>query len=181
MHTMRLVGALGLLCLAATAATAQGIRLDDGRWKLEIAGYHTVAASDATHRGENYGTVTLEFETPIFQRMTVGLRATPLFLYDEGGDAGTIYGAGAGLAFRYYLRGEGRSGPYAEAGSTLLWHNKEFTNSEGHLDFASMAGVGYRWESGVQVAVRYEHISNGGLFKDNVNINAIGVAVAYTF
>ena len=180
MFAMRFSCALGLLCLAASTH-AQAIRFDDGRWKLELAGYHTLSASDSTHRGENYGTLTLEYETPMFQRLTVGLRATPVFLYDEGGDAGTIYGAGGGLAFRYYLRGETRSGPFAEAGSTLFWHNKEFTGSDGRLDFASMAGLGYRWEAGVQISLRYEHISNGGLFKDNVNINAIGVAVAYTF
>ena len=180
MYLMRGLCALALLCVA-TAAQAQGLRFEDGRWKLEVAGYHTVSASDSTHRGENYGTLTLEYEVPMFQRMTMGLRATPLFIYDEGGSAGKIYGAGGGLAFRYYLNGQTRSGLYGEAGSMLFWHNKEFTGSDGRLDFASMAGIGYRWEAGVQVSVRYEHISNGGLFKDNVNINAIGVAVAYTF
>jgi hypothetical protein len=180
MVAVRVIGAVGLFCVAV-AAHAEGLRFQDGRWKLEIAGYHTVSASDGTHRNENYGTVTLEYEAPMFQRMTLALRATPLFLYDEGGSAGTIYGAGGGLAFRYYLNGQTRSGLFGEVGSMLLWHNKEFTNSDGHLDFASMAGIGYRWEAGVQVSLRYEHISNGGLFKDNVNINASGVAVAYTF
>lgn len=178
--------AMALLLFTAAAlcpreATAGPLYFEDGRWKIEVAGYGTVSASDRSHRDEFYGTLALEYEVPMFQRATMGLRAMPLFLYDEGGDAGLIYGVGGGLAFRYYLRGETRSGPFAEVGSTLMWHHKEFTDSDGRLDFLSFAGLGYRWDAGVQVSLRYEHISNGGLFKENVNINAVGLAIGYTF
>lgn len=78
-----------------------------------------------------------------------------------------------------------RKGAYAEGGIGLHYLSKLYDNN-GHqlstrLEFGSHIGAGYVFANNLDLGIKLQHFSNGGVKKPNDGVNFIGVRAAYRF
>jgi len=174
--------------LATTPADARGLDFDEGRVRIEVAGACNLYSGKTDRDGDYYLTGSIEYETPVLERLTLGLRFMPAFLYHEhrdkceGASSETIYGAGLGVTARVYQNKGDRDGLFGEAGAAALWHSRYFERNTSRVNFVTEIGVGYKFpERNWHVGVKFQHASNGGLASRNAGINGLALAVGYTF
>ena len=116
------------------------------------------------------------------RHFTFGLRGHPLFVYEPHRSSfDTIYGVAAGVGARYYLREDTYNGWFADAGCSILWHSNYFHDNSSRVNFMPEAGVGYKFRNDWHAALKFNHISNGGMASNNAGVNALGLGVGYTF
>lgn len=155
------------------------------RWRLEFGAYAGLHTGGADRSGDYYGMATFEYERPLSRHAAVGLRTIPVFIYSQDGraeDADWIAGIGAGVAARIYANGDTYDGLFGEVIVSALWHNHRFYENASNLNFVSEIGVGYQFtDNEWHVALKAQHISNAGLGEDNDGVNAVGIAVGFTF
>lgn len=85
--------------------------------------------------------------------------------------------------FRWY--GASGIGVYGEGGIGAHLLSEHYDNN-GHqlstnLQFATHISVGYAWKSGLDVGLKIQHLSNGGIRQPNSGVNFAGVRIAYPF
>lgn len=174
--------ALGL----GLSAQALDLHWDEGRWKIELSGYGGVYSGKTDRSDDAYITGTVDYEFPAFEQVSLTLRLRPLFVYfqeaDDGDDSDTIWGTGVSLAARIYQDQEALEGWFGELGCGVIWHSNYFEKNSSRVNFAPEAAVGYQFRnSGWSVALRAQHLSNGGMAGHNAGVNAVGLAVGYRF
>lgn len=175
----------GLLALAMVAlCIVPSMRAEAGRGRLRVEAdvANTIDTDAKSYDGDLYGTVCLEYEWPLFARVGLGIQGYPLFAYRADIDHDTIYGLAAGLALRVYQHKGSLSGLYAEAGTAALVTNKRFAASDSDLNFLSQLGVGYQFKMvGLNLSLKYQHLSNAGISDYNPGVDAVAVGVGYRF
>ncbi len=156
------------------------VKIREGRWRLELTGGGGLHQGDEDHSGDGLVVAKVEYEIPVMAYGALGLRMVPTFVMPQDhGD--TVWGAGVGLAARvYHVKNEQR-GLYVEADSQLTGHYPKFDGNSGSFNFLSGFGAGYKFKKGWHVIVRFDHLSNAGLAKDNSGFNAISAGIGYTF
>lgn len=174
---------LGLVVGLLSGLPAQGrpIEVEEGWWRLELQGVGVIHSKKTDREGDAFVTGNVEYEMPTaLDHLTVGVRAYPLFVYKAEDDM--IYGVAAGLTLRLYVDAEAREGMYAEAGVSVLWHSRHFSENSSRVNFLDELGVGYKFrESPWNVSVKYQHISNAGLGSENAGVNSFSLGVGYRF
>ncbi|MBN2307685.1 MAG: acyloxyacyl hydrolase, partial [Candidatus Hydrogenedentes bacterium] len=106
----------------------------------------------------------------------------PLFVYDQHEPDETLWGGGVGLATRIYRNTETFDGFFAEAGAGLIGHDGKLEGNSASIDFLLEAGVGYRFpDTDWHVALKFNHLSNGGLASSNGGTNGFGLGFGYRF
>jgi lipid A 3-O-deacylase len=91
------------------------------------------------------------------------------------------------LAFTpvFNLQRDDGIGFYGEFGIGLHYLSEEYDNNKRQLgsnfQFGSHLATGYTFPTGLDLSMRLEHISNGGLTKPNDGVNFAGVRVGYRF
>lgn len=153
----------------------------EGRWRVEVGGASGFDSGKRDRSEDSVITGNVEYEWPVFARCTLGLRAYPLFIYNQDNDDPTVWGGGVGVVGRIYQRKEERTGFFVEGGVAILGHANEIEDNSSNINFLPQAGVGYQWKSGWHTTIQVQHISNGSLASHNAGANSIGVAVGFRF
>lgn len=182
------VGRISIVAVFAlgTAAHALDLHLDEGQWRIELSGYGGAYSGKTDRSDDAYFSGTVDYEFPAFERATLALRLRPLFVYfqdeDDDDSSDTIWGTGVSLAARVYQDQEKLEGWFGELGVGIIWHSNYFEKNTSRVNFSPEAAVGYQFrESGWSIALRAQHLSNGGMASKNAGVNAVGLAVGYRF
>lgn len=177
-----------MLFFAGLGNVAAADRIDlremfrNGRWRLEAQGYSALYSGKTDREGDKFATFSVEYEMPATRRFAFGLRAYPLFYYEPHRSSfDNVYGVAVGGTARYYLRAETYNGWFADAGCSILWHSNYFHDNSSRVNFMPEGGVGYQFRNNWHAAVKLNHISNGGMASKNAGVNALGLAIGYTF
>jgi len=186
-----------LLAMAPQAAQAEsGSRFQDGAWRAELTTSFGVHSGSQDRDGDLMFVGTLEYEIPTTPRTTLGLRLMPLLVYVQdndnpwrlrnwrerpSGDGSTVFGGGGGLSFRVYPKPEAYQGLFFEVSSVVFGHKERFNGNNSNVNFLSAGGVGYKFRNNIHAVLKYEHISNAGLGKQNRGVNTLGIGLGYTF
>ena len=179
-----------LLAVTMSAGSAWGAPalfedFGEGSWRVEFTAVGGAYSGKVDRGGDFWFTGSVEYDWPIYARAVLGLKAYPLFLYlqDENDDdeSDTIHGAGLGIAARFYFSKEERKGFYGEVGASTIWHSRYLERNTSRLNFLSEVGIGYEFRNDWHMAVKWEHISNGGMGSRNAGVNGVGLAFGYTF
>lgn len=176
---------LSLVLLTAPALAESGDEgLAGGEWRLELSTMAGFSSGSTKRAGDVLITGSAAYEWTAVPHLRLQLRAMPLFAYyeaaDDDDDADTLFGAGAGLGARLFLR-DSHEGWYAEAAITAVWHAGRFEGDSSGLDFLSEVGVGYQFRNDWHVTMKYGHLSNAGLGEDNAGVNAVGIGFGRSF
>lgn len=166
---------------AWNASASEHVKWQEGQWRLELTGYQGINQG-SLGRSSDHGVVgAIEYEVPLFQRFTFGLRAQPAFYYYDARQEEDIWGAAAGLTFRVYQKKDERRGIFGEVGLSALGTLDKFDRNSSSLNFITEAGVGYQFKSHVLVSLKWRHISNASLGSRNAGVNGVGVGIGYRF
>lgn len=153
----------------------------EGRWRVEVGGAAGFDSGKRDRSDDSVITGNVEYEWPVYARCTLGLRAYPLFLYNQDDGDPTVWGGGVGVVGRIYQRKDERTGFFVEGGVAVLGHDNKIEDNSSNVNFLPQAGVGYQWKSGWHTTIQIQHLSNGSLASRNAGANSIGVAVGFTF
>ncbi len=161
---------------------AAEMQFDEGRWRLELSGASGLYSGSENRRDDHLVTATAEYEFPVTKRTTLGLRLLPLFIYDqkESGED-TVWGAGAGLAFRVYQHANKQRGLFAEASANAIGHKNKFSANSSNLNFLESLGVGYQFKNNWHLSLRWQHISNASISSKNAGANSIALSAGISF
>lgn len=172
---------LGIAAAILVAAAPAAAELDwaAGRWRVELSGAGGIQDGSKDRSGDTKAQFLAEYEFPATQRLKLGLRLTPLLYYD--GPNEDVYGAGLGLSTRLYARKNTYTGPFLEGHVDALGHINRFEANSSNTNFQTGVGLGYQWESGWNLKLEYNHISNAGLGDRNSGANTMGLALGYRF
>ncbi len=189
--SLRSMLAYATACLALTSVSSADEESVSsslaGRWRFELGGATGLYSGSVDRRDDYFFTGSFEYEFPAAPRVTMGLRAYPLFLYHQSDhddlreQDSTIYGLAAGFVFRMYQNERKLTGLYGEIGTSLMWHTDHFHRNDSRWNFFNEGGIGYHFENNWQLALKYQHISNGGITTPNSGINALSLVVGITF
>ncbi len=192
---------LSVLCVAAFMALCvpanAGLNLDEGMWRLELNNDFGIYSGTRSRTGDYSVNGIVEYEVPVSNRATLGLRLMPLFIYTQNNDSdyrtfrrhldpgtdegGTVWGGGFGVGGRFYQVKDEYRGWYAEAGVSALLHDTRIDGNSSNLNFLNTLGVGYQFKSDWHIQLHYQHISNASLGSRNSGANSVGVGFGYRF
>ncbi len=128
-----------------------------------------------------YTSLSTGYERLLTDQLTMGAQVVPGFIYwDEKGKP--ITGYSFGIVNRYIPSGIAGKGVYYELGIALLYTSREFEGNSSQYNFWSKFGIGYAFP-GTQwhLLLGIQHISNGGMARDNDGINSIALSSGYRF
>ena len=167
---------------AITSPAMAELQWCDGNWQLELSGSGVLDSGSSDRSGDYMARAMVEYEVPFSSHFTLGLRALPLFVYeqDEHGEE-TVWGAGAGLGLRLYSVPDEYRGWFAETGAHVLGHKHQISDNDSNINFLTGVGVGYKCKAGWHSDLRFEHISNAGLGSDNSGTNMLSLGIGYRF
>lgn len=183
---------IGIFAIPAFPAGAEGFFTDtyhqltdqfsEGRWRAEFSGTAVYTNRNGEERsGDSLYTGSIDYTWPVNTRATLGIRAYPLFVYNQREPNETIVGAGAGLAARIYKDKDTYQGWYLEGAISLIGHYPKFSGNTGSANLLSEAGVGYQYSENWHVTLKWRHLSNAGIASENTGVNGVALAVGYTF
>lgn len=183
---------IGVYALLAFPAGAEGFfgdtyhqftdQFSEGQWRVEFSGTAIYTSSNKEQRsGDSLYTGSIDYTWPVSARTTIGIRAYPLFVYNQHDPSETIVGAGGGIVSRTYKDKDTHQGWYLEGAVSLIGHYPKFRGNTGSANFLTEAGVGYQCNENWHVAVKWRHVSNAGIASKNMGVNGVGLAVGYTF
>ncbi len=172
----------GTAVLEPPAACADGFDWKDGKWRLELSGFTGFRSGRRSRSGDLRIVGSVEYEVPLAKRLTLGIKAYPLFFHDQD-DAGedTVVGAGVGPQLRVYSKGAERRAFFAEVGTAVLVVAGRFDGNSGAVNFLGEAGLGYKFKRNWHVAAKFSHVSNSGFGDHNSGVNTLGLAFGYSF
>lgn len=174
---MMLLILVGLVVAPAWA----GSKWSEGMWRLELSGGPGLDAGNKRD-GDLFLKTSAEYEVPVSTHCTLGLRLLPFFVYDqEGRGNDTLYGAGVGFGGRVYSIANEYRGLFAEAGVHVVGHANRLTGNSSNVNFLTGLGVGYHCKADWSMVVRWEHLSNANLSKENAGANCLTLGIGYRF
>ncbi|MBN4046714.1 acyloxyacyl hydrolase [bacterium AH-315-P07] len=170
----------------------------DGRTRLELQGWASTRSGRRSRTGDLGFAGTIEREFIVGSKTTVGLRAIPLFYMEErdhdyfddfDGDGiyehatikgNSVYAVGVGVSIRHYFR-DLQDGFFFEFYESFFAQSDNFQGNTGSFNFMSELGLGYEFDNNIHVAVKWRHMSNGGIADKNAGINSVGIGVGFSF
>jgi lipid A 3-O-deacylase len=103
--------------------------------------------------------------------------------YNNVDSTHNLYDIGFTPVFRFER--DDRKGPYAEAGVGLHLASELYNNNDKHFStafqFGDHVGAGYVFNNGLDLGIRLQHLSNGGIKHPNGGVNYALVRVGYPF
>jgi hypothetical protein len=189
-HVARIVVLIALTVFSSGVAEANSVsdfaqdlkdlKWEDGRLRIEGQAW-TGTRSGRRSRSDDFSVVgTVEKEFDLGHRLTVGVRAIPLFYYDEHRSDEEIWAAGGGVSLRWYTH-DAMDGWFVEYSESLVAQSDKFRGNSGSLNFMSEVGLGYEFNNNWHIAAKWRHLSNAGIANRNSGVNGVGVAVGFSF
>ena len=157
-----------------------------GNWRFESLVGSGLSTNDKADRGGDYYFAgSIEYEWPVYKsHRRVGLRGYPALIYfqDENnkGKNDTIYAGAFGVVVRWY-RQLNYKGLYCEIGVAPLWNSRLFRDNAAHWNALTEFGGGYKFDCNWHIALKFQHISNGQTRSPNYGVNALALALGYSF
>ncbi len=177
---------LSLIAAGSAEATWKCLRnFDQGQWRGEIGttSFGTNQFPDNTGDWMVIGSV--EYEWAYLDKTTLGLKGYPFLIYYQDnngrGKSDYIYAAGIAANIRYYQNAIRSEGWYAEAAAGPIINSEYFEDNGCSVNFLLDGGIGYQFDNNITLAVKYYHISNGGLDNRNIPLDMVGFSVGYQF
>jgi hypothetical protein len=103
--------------------------------------------------------------------------------YNNTDSTKNIYDFGITPVFRFQR--DSKKGPYVEGGVGLHLASQIYNNNGKHFStafqFGDHVGTGYVFANGLDLGIRLQHLSNGGIKEPNGGVNYALVRVAYPF
>ena len=184
--TCKVLGALMLCIMSASVAEAnvfqniKDLNWEDGRLRIEGQVLMGTRSGRRSRTDDRSVVGTIEKEFALGHNLTVGLRAIPLFYYDEEITDTEMWAVGGGASIRYYTQ-EAMDGWFVEYYESLIGQSEKLRGNSGSLNLMSEVGVGYEFDNNWHVTAKWRHLSNAGLAHRNSGINGIGIAVGFSF
>jgi len=170
------------VCVLAVLPASAELQWKDGRWQLELSGSAGIDSGGSDRSGDYMLRAMVEYEVPFSSHCALGLRALPLFVYEQDEECEeTVWGAGAGLGLRLYSVADEYRGWFAEAGAHAIGHKNQIADNNSNINFLTGVGVGYKCKAGWHSVLRFEHISNANLGSDNSGVNVLSLGVGFAF
>lgn len=165
------------------AAPRSGTHGWDAAWfRLEGIGMTAWPSGSFDRTGDFGFRLTLDYEVPVVNHLTVSPRAIPFMYWDENNDGDNhIFAAGLGFSLRGYVRKDDYRGFYGEVGGMGIVQSDKFGDNGGWFNFIEEAGVGYVFKSDWSTSLKVGHMSNANLFEGNGGVNWASVGVGYSF
>ncbi len=156
-------------------------RIQDASWRFEVTGGGGLPGGSrkAERDGDIMFTGTVDYEIPFMAYGAFGPRLMPIFVYDQR-RADVVVGGG-GLAIRVYHVKDEQRGFFLEGEALVLGHYHRFRGDGSHVDFITGGGVGYKCRAGWHAIVKFEHISNAGISRDNSGVNVLSAGMGWSF
>lgn len=166
----------------AHAGVRETFDFKNGNWRLELSGFAALRSGNRSRTGDIGSSASVEYEVPMTQHATFGLKAYPLFVFDQD-DSGedTLVGAAFGPEFRFYTKKEEYRGFFFEIGSALLGTSGKIDGNSATFNLLNEGGVGYKFKNDWHISFKISHISNAGLADSNSGVNSLGLAIGHTF
>jgi hypothetical protein len=102
---------------------------------------------------------------------------------DNPGNSQNITDFGVTPVFRFQR--DSLKGPYAEAGIGAHYLSEQYNNAGRQLStnfqFGDHIGVGYVFQSNLDLGLRVQHFSNGGIREPNSGVNFAFLRLSYRF
>lgn len=152
----------------------------EGSWRAEVNLGTGIHSGRQSRTGDMLIGGNIEYEFPIYARATLGLKAYPLFTYNQD-EGSTVVGGGLGLGARCYFAGEDRSGWFGEATVAVMGHSNKFNGNSSNVNFMTGLGLGYQFENDWHVTAQFHHFSNAGFGDSNSGTNTLGLGIGYSF
>jgi hypothetical protein len=173
---------IALSLWTADVALSADAPFENGWWKTEVVAGIGFDASTVNRAGDRLVTALVEYEVPVARRYTLGLGMIPLLWYESRRENGEeVVGGGLGLSGRRYRLDGKYRGWYVEAKGYCILLDPEIPANTSKFNFFIGGGLGYRFQNHWQTAVKFEHISNGGLGSRNQSLNTISLSLGYNF
>ena len=180
-----------LLCLSvlSSTASAQNLRLswDDARWRGELSSMDGIPSTNFDRNRDVSVALVADYEMPfisshsLLQRSTFSFRLRPLMYYRQDTLGQDLFALGGGIGFRIFQHARTHTGFYAEMAEELILHSEKFQGNSTHFNFLSQFGVGYQWQGGGFLGLRFQHASNARLGSANSGINTWGLFTGMRF
>ena len=178
----RMIITFAVLALTISLPALAELQWCDGKWQLELSGNIGTDSGGSDRSGDYMLRTMVEYEVPFSSHFTLGLRALPLFVYEQDERCEeTVWGAGAGLGLRLYSVPDEYRGWFAEAGAHVLGHKHQIADNDSNINFLTGIGVGYKCKAGWHSVLRFEHISNANLSEDNSGVNMLSLGIGFRF
>lgn len=173
--------AVALLATFLWTPSAQAeFRFKDGMWRFEIAAGAGYDSGKRDREGDFQLVGEIEYEIPATERITLGLRALPLIVYTQDDkNEDTLWGAGVGIALRYYQVPSEYRGWFGELEGAAFGHSGKLEGNSSNFNFLIGAGVGYQFKNSWHTTVKIRHISNASTSSSNAGANTINLGVGY--
>ncbi len=123
----------------------------------------------------------LDIGKELSPRTTLSLRILPVFGYIQEGNVEDVVGCGLGGAFRIYFKKNQEKGFYTELQEVVCLHENKFEGNSSNVNFYSAIGLGYQFCRDWDILLRFGHISNADIKKENEGVNLLGLGIGYTF
>ncbi len=188
LHAFGIMLALCLLTTSNAEASKIGeltqeikdLKWEDGRLRIEGQAWAGTRSGRRSRSDDVAVAGIIEKEFALGTKLAVGVRAIPLFYYDEHRTDEEIWGAGGGVSIRYYTS-ESQDGWFIEYSESLIAHSDKFRGNSGSLNFMSEVGVGYEFDNNWHIAAKWRHLSNAGIADKNSGINGVGIGIGFSF
>ncbi|MDB5728694.1 MAG: acyloxyacyl hydrolase [Noviherbaspirillum sp.] len=99
------------------------------------------------------------------------------------GNSQNIVAVGITPVFRFQR--DTLRGPYVEAGIGAHYLSDLYDNNDDRLStrfqFGDHVGIGYVFKNKLDIGLKYQHFSNGGLKKPNSGVDFVAVRISYPF
>jgi len=188
---MKFVTTLGFItCFLFTSQSAQALSLidklgevewKDGTKRFELNSVFGSNSGGKTRSGDLGLVATVEREFPLYKKLSVGLRAMPLYLYEEKhSDGHTIWGLGGGVSLRHYWKKSHKKW-FSEVTETLVIHSEKFRGNSTKFNFMTEFGLGYQFENEWFVIGKWRHLSNASIGRKNSGVNGVGLGFGFRF
>ncbi len=157
-------------------------RTQDAAWRFEVTGGGGLPGGSrkSDRDGDIMFTGTVDYEIPFMGHGAFGPRLMPIFIYEQR-RADVVVGGGGGLAIRVYHVKDEQRGFFLEGEALALGHYHRFHGDGSHLDFITGGGVGYKCRAGWHAIVKFNHISNAGISRDNSGVNVLSAGMGWSF
>ncbi|MCK5861018.1 MAG: acyloxyacyl hydrolase [Candidatus Hydrogenedentes bacterium] len=167
------------VCVLSALPAIAELQWCDGKWQIELSGSIGIDSGKVDRSGDYMLRAMVDYEVPFADHVTLGLRALPLFVYEQ--DEDTVWGGGLGLGLRCYSVANEYRGWFVEAAAYALGHKNHFEGNSANINFLTGFGVGYKCKENWSGVLRWEHISNANISKHNSGVNLFSLGVGYAF
>ena len=172
-----MIANVSMIILFSPAYAQDGVSVERGEWS------HSSLTNLAVQEswGNDYEFLIQHKLTAYWEFNVAEIRGNKC--HDIDGDDQTITDVGITPVFRW--NGDRDTRFFSEIGIGANYMSAIFNNDNRvmgtRFQFGDHVGVGYKFENGIEITLKFQHFSNGGIREPNPAVNFAIVKLAYSF